>query len=517
MSRIDDLDMKLRLVLGDQLSHQLSSLRDSYPEHDVILMAEVLEEVQYVNHHKQKLALVFAAMRHFARELRDQGYQVCYRSIEQTGNFGSLDSELAWAVDHYRPDRIVITEPGEWRLWEKICQWQSSYDIPVEIRQDSRFLCSIDEFRDWASGRKSLIMEYFYRYMRQRYGHLMTNDGKPIGGVWNYDQSNRQTLSSDVKIPPRPEHKPDKITQSVLTMVKNQFSGHFGELESFNWPVTRRQALSDCQFFIEQLLPNFGAYQDAMAYEEPFLFHSRLSAALNLGLLYPQELCDKAQSAYDQGKAPINAVEGFVRQILGWREFMRGVYWQYMPDYKQRNSLNAHRDLPGFYWHGRTSMACVAETVRHTRQYAYSHHIQRLMVTGNFALLAGIEPQQVCQWYLEVYADAYEWVELPNTLGMALFGDNGTVASKPYAASGKYINRMSDYCRHCVYDPRQTTGDKACPFNALYWDFLDRNRDQFGNNQRMKLVLGNLRRMATERLQAIKKQARQILDKLDSI
>ena len=314
--------------------------------------------------------------------------------------------------------------------------------------------------------------------------------------------------------PPRISHKKSAITHEVLGLVKERFSHHFGTLEPFHYAVTLEQALVELEHFIENLLPNFGDYQDAMVAGEPYLYHSLISSYLNAGLLLPLEICQKAEAAYRAGKAPLNAVEGFIRQILGWREYIRGIYWQFMPEYGERNTLNATHPLPEFYWGAPTGMFCVAESVRHTRDHAYSHHIQRLMITGNFALLAGLDVKAVQAWYLAVYSDAYEWVEMPNTLGMALFGDGGVVASKPYAASGKYIHRMSNYCEKCKYDSDEMTGETACPFNALYWDFLVRHADEFRGNQRMPYVFSTWDKFAPEKQQAIRRQAALSLQKM---
>jgi deoxyribodipyrimidine photolyase-related protein len=379
---------------------------------------------------------------------------------------------------------------------------------------DTRFLATQDEFTDWAGNKKQLRMEFFYRKMRKKYSILMEKDGTPTGGNWNYDQENRKPPKSGMKSPPRISHKKSIITTEVLELVKSRFSHHFGILEPFHYAVTHKQALTELDHFIDHLLPNFGDYQDAMVAGEPYLYHSLISSYLNAGLLLPLEICHRAEVAYRTNKAPLNAVEGFIRQILGWREYIRGIYWHFMPEYGERNYLNAIRPLPDFYWGAHTEMFCVAESIRHTRDHAYSHHIQRLMITGNFALIAGLDVKAVQKWYLAVYSDAYEWVEMPNTLGMSLFGDGGVVASKPYAASGKYIHRMSNYCEKCKYDPAKMTGDKACPFNALYWDFLVRHEDKFRGNQRMPYVFSTWDRFTPEKQKSIRTQAALNLQKM---
>jgi len=503
----------LRLILGDQLSHQLSALRDIDRAHDVVLMAEVLEETTYVRHHKQKIVLVLSAMRHFAKSLRDRGILVEYVQLDDKKNTGTLKGELGRALLHHKADRIIVTEPGEWRLWKNMQTWDREFGREVEIRGDDRFLCSRDDFLLWAGGRKSLRMEYFYRDMRRKTGWLM-NENKPLGDRWNYDAENRKALPGNIKIPSRLHFGPDVETQNVMSLVEQRFGDHFGDLQSFGWAVTRNDALKALNQFIKNCLPLFGDYQDAMKSGEDLLFHSVLSPYINIGLLNPREVCEAALEAFRNEKAPLHAVEGFLRQILGWREFMRGIYWEYMPDYAETNFLNADRPLPDFYWTGNTDLRCLRECIGATRRNAYAHHIQRLMITGNFALLAGLSPAQVEEWYLIVYADAYEWVELPNTHGMALFADGGLLASKPYAASGAYINRMSDYCAGCAYDPKIKLGPRACPFNYLYWYFIITNEAKLKNNPRMAMPYRNLTRMTDDQRQQINREAEAFLARL---
>jgi len=495
----------LRLVLGDQVTPTLSALHGLDPARDVVLLAEVMGECTYVPHHRQKIALVFSAMRHFAAALASRGVRVDYVSLDDPSNTGSLAGEVARAVARHRPLRVVATHPGEWRVR---CDLLAA---GVELLADDRFLCDLDWFRRWAAGRKQLRMEFFYREMRRATGLLMAGKA-PAGGEWNFDAANRKRLPSGVTPPSPRRFPPDAMTQEVLALVATRFPDGFGSLDGFAWPVTPEQAEMALADFIAHRLPSFGDYQDAMASGQPFLFHSLLSTSLNLGLLSPAVCCAAAEHAWREGRAPLNAVEGFIRQILGWREYVRGLYWLRMPDYAATNALGATRPLPAFYWSGETPMACLASAIRQTRDHAYAHHIQRLMVTGNFALLAGLDPVAVNAWYLAVYADAFEWVELPNTHGMALFADGGVMASKPYAASGAYINRMSDHCRDCAYDVRESLGPKACPFNALYWDFIARHAARFRDNPRMAMPLRNLERMDPARLSAVRAQAAAFLD-----
>jgi deoxyribodipyrimidine photolyase-related protein len=502
----------LRFVLGDQLSNAISSLRDIDPATDVVLLAEVMGECTYVHHHVKKIVLVLSAMRHFAEMLRGHGICVDYCRLDDADNSGSLRGELVRAIECYRPRRVVVTEPGEWRVLQDILGWQREIGIPVEIRDDERFIASRADFAKWAEGRRSLRMEYFYRQMRRKTGLLLDDRGGPLGGKWNLDAENRRPLP-DGESPPEPARfAPDPITREVIDLVRGRFPAHFGDLEPFWFAVTDADAERAFQHFVTTALPLFGDYQDAMKQGEKTLYHAVISPYLNLGLLDPLAVCRRVDAEYRKSRVPLNAAEGFIRQIIGWREYMRGIYWLKMPGYAETNFFTAGRPLPGSYWSGETEMNCFRQCIAQTREEAYAHHIQRLMVTGNFALLSGIDPKAVCEWYLSVYADAYEWVELPNTHGMALFADGGLLSSKPYAASGKYIDRMSDYCGHCRYDVTRIEGENACPFNVLYWNFLAENRDRLAHNPRMALIYRTLARMPKARLESIRRQARALLE-----
>lgn len=504
----------LRLILGDQLSPDISALRGIDPENDVVLMCEVWEEATYVRHHKKKIAFLFSAMRHFAADLAKKKYRIRYTKLDDKENAGSFAGEVARAIAQFKPERIVVTFPGEYRVLQSMQGWQESFGIPVEIRDDTRFLSTPHEFRAWAEGRKSLRMEFFYRDMRRKYKILLDGDD-PVGGQWNFDSENRKPPDDGALFNSKPLFfTPDKITQEVMALVKERFADHFGDLEPFHFAVTRADANAVLDHFIKERLPRFGDYQDAMQQGNPWMYHSFISAYLNCGLLDPLAAVEKAEEAYRNGKAPLNAVEGFIRQIIGWREYVRGIYWLKMPGYDQENFLGAERALPWFYWSGETDMNCLRQCVGETKENAYAHHIQRLMVLGNFALLAGIDPKYVNEWYLIVYADAYEWVELPNVSGMILFADGGYLASKPYAASGAYINKMSDYCKGCRYDVAKKTGPDACPFNYLYWDFLDRNRARLGRNQRIAMAYRTLDRMDAGKRQEIARDSKRFLDEL---
>ncbi|WP_295529166.1 cryptochrome/photolyase family protein [Novosphingobium sp. Chol11] len=496
----------LILILGDQLSPTMSSLRGADKAASVILLCEVAEEATYVRHHQKKIAFLFSAMRHFAEELQQAGWSVDYVRLDDPGNSGSFRGEVARACARHGATAITVTAPGEWRVLEEMQGWPE----PPTILPDDRFVCSAEEFAAWAHGRKALRMEYFYRDMRRKTGLLM-NGGSPEGGQWNFDHDNRKPAKGEQHFPPVPRFAPDAITRDVLALVAARFGNHFGDLEPFWFAATRAEARAALEHFLAHALPGFGDFQDAMLRSEKFLNHAVIGLYINCGLLDPLEVCRAVEAEYRAGRAGINAAEGFIRQIIGWREYVRGIYWREMPSYGANNALEAHRPLPDFYWTGETQMACVRACIKQTREEAYAHHIQRLMVTGNFALLAGIDPHAVHEWYLAVYADAYEWVELPNTMGMSQFADGGLLASKPYAASGAYIDRMSDYCKGCAFDVKAKNGPKACPFNYLYWDFLVRHDARLRGNPRMAQMYRTYDKLADDRKTAIAEDSARFL------
>lgn len=504
----------LILILGDQLSPRLSALDGADKENDLIVMAEVHSEASYTNHHKKKLAFIFSAMRHFAQELERESWRVHYQHYHPDNPAQSLEQVIAELAREHRPERVITTECGEWRLHNQVSQWHKTLGLNVEIRPDTRFVCAIDEFARWAEGKKQLRMEFFYREMRKKTGLLMTPDGQPEGGHWNFDADNRKKWTGKPPAPAPFREEPDAITTDVIELVNEYFSEHFGTTDDFHYAVTAEQARQALGHFIDFALPCFGDYQDAMSDTEDWLFHSILSPYLNTGLLEPMEVCEEVVRAWHAGRAPLNAVEGFVRQVIGWREFVRGIYWLLMPGYARENRLGNTRDLPWFYWSGDTKMRCMHKAIDATARNAYAHHIQRLMVTGNFALLAGVEPAQIEAWYLAVYADAYEWVELPNVHGMVMHADGGRLGSKPYAASGAYIHRMSDYCTGCSYDPKVKLGPGACPFNYLYWNFLIENAAVLSPNPRMAMPYRTLARMPAAQRAEIVQAARVFLDGL---
>lgn len=500
----------LRVILGDQLSESISSLDECDKENDLILMCEVLEEATYVKHHKKKIVFLFSAMRHFGKALKETGYQINYVTLDDPDNTGSFEGEVKRVLKNHDIKKIVITHPGEYRVLENMLQWEKKFNLPVEIRDDNRFICHPKEFSQWAEDRKNIRMEFFYRDMRKKHNILMNNDD-PIGGQWNFDAENRKVPKQGLKIPATFKKEKNKITDAVIELVSKRFKDHFGDIQPFDLAVTRKDALEALKLFIDERLACFGDYQDAMIENEPWMYHSHISFYLNCGLLLPMECISAAENAYKNKKAPLNAVEGFIRQILGWREYVRGIYWMKMPGYQKENFFNAKNPLPEFYWSAKTNLNCLKQCITETKENAYAHHIQRLMVLGNFSLLAGINPEAVNEWYLIVYADAYEWVELPNVTGMILFADGGYLASKPYAAGGNYINKMSNYCENCHFNVKEKNGKQACPFNYLYWDFLERNRKLLEKNHRIGMMYRTYDRMSVEKKKAIKSDSKLFL------
>ena len=505
----------LRIILGDQLSNEISSLSDINAEEDIVLICEVFAEATYVKHHKKKIVFLFSAMRHFAEELRvEKNYQVEYLKLNDPEPMQSFTQAVEKTLAKHKIDEIIVTSPGEYRVLTEINIWQDLFGIPVDIREDARFLCNQVEFKNWSKDRKNLRMEYFYREMRKKYSILMDGD-QPIGGKWNFDLENRKPPNPNFDIPETFSSEPDAVTLDVMQLVEDKFSDHMGVLSDFHFAINAAQAKIALKQFIDERLKYFGDFQDAMIQGKPWMYHSHVGLYLNCGLLSPLECIQAAEQAYHDSHAPLNAVEGFIRQILGWREFVRGIYWNEMPDYASLNFFEAERDLPAFYWDADTKMNCMHQSVKETSQNAYAHHIQRLMVLGNFALLTGIDPVQVNAWFLSVYADAFEWVELPNVSGMALFADGGYLASKPYAAGGGYINKMSNYCKSCSYSVTKKSGPDACPFNYLYWDFLERNRNKLGNNHRIGMMYKVYDRMSEEKKEMIKGDSNEFLISLD--
>jgi deoxyribodipyrimidine photolyase-related protein len=504
----------LRLVLGDQLSPDNPALQGADPRRDHILLAEVAAEAGYVPHNRHKIVLIFSAMRHFAAQLERDGFRVIYRRYDE--GVPTLRQAVAEALEESGAAALAVTEPGEYRLLAEMRGWEGELGVPVHLCEDSRFLASHADFRAWAEGRKQLRMEYFYREMRRRYGMLLDDNGGPEGGRWNFDAENRSGWRGGETPPAREAHRPDGITREVIELAGEAFPGNPGDLAQFRLAVTREGAEAELAWFCEHGLASFGDYQDALAEESPWLYHSLLSMYLNIGLLDPLAVCRAVERAYRDGACSLAAAEGFIRQVLGWREYVRGIYWLSMPEYAERNTFDARRPLPAWFWSGDTDMRCLSRALGQSLDLGYAHHIQRLMVIGNFALLAGLDVRAVCEWYLAVYVDAFEWVELPNTLGMALHGDGGLMASKPYAASGKYIQRQGNHCAQCRYDPKRTTGDGACPYNSLYWHFIDRHREYLKKNARMGLIVGGWQKRDAADREAILAWAEKTLAALET-
>ena len=471
--------VRLVLVLGDQLTPSVAALRAADKARDVVVMAEVMGEGESVPHHPQKIALILAAMRKFAAGLQAEGWRVAYSRLDDPENSQTISGELLRRASEFAASEVIATKPGEWRVLRDL----QDLPLPVRVLEDDRFICSEAEFAAWAEGRKQLRMEWFYREMRRKTGLMMEGD-EPAGGQWNFDHDNRKPAKADLLRPRPRDFAPDAVVEEVLSVVEARFR-HFGQLRPFRWATDRAGALTALREFVAERLPRFGEEQDAMLEGEAYLSHAVISPYLNIGLLGPLEVCLAVEEAWKAGKVPIQAAEGFIRQVIGWREYVRGIWALKGPSYLEGNALGHSRALPGVYWGGETGMACMKAAVGQTRDLAYAHHIQRLMVTGNFALLAGVDPGAVHEWYLSVYVDAFEWVEAPNTLGMSQFADGGLLGSKPYVSSGAYIDRMSDHCGGCRYRVKEKVGERACPFNLLYWHFLVRHRERFKSNPRM--------------------------------
>ncbi len=496
-------------ILGDQLTPQMGALQGLDPSACVILLVESWGRGKQLPYSKQKLTFLWSAMRHFAAELRELGYRVDYRAAQPTFTAG-------WRahLDEYQPTKLRLMESAEYGGSQKLAELVAQDGVAVEISPNTMFLSDKQAFQKWADGKKILILETFYRRMRRQTGLLMVNEKEPEGGIWNYDKENRDTPPPDHRFPAVPSYPPDDITREVMGVVRSEFNHGFGRLDTFWWPVSRAQAVDFFEDFLDHRLDMFGPYEDAIVMGERALYHSLISTLVNVGLLEPLEMCRRAEARYQEGRARLNSVEGFIRQLIGWREFMYQVYHFKMPGYLENNYFEADIPLPDFYWTGDTAMNCIADAVNLLREHGVNHHIQRLMITGNFALIAGLNPQQVNEWYWLAYTDAYEWVVSPNVLGMALYADGGVFSTKPYSASANYINKMSNCCRGCAYNHKQIFGDKACPFNALYWDFLDRNVEKLRDNPRMNLMLANLNKRDAAWMAQVRAQAADIRERL---
>ena len=512
---------RLRLVLGDQLDPDGPQLAEFDPARDCLVLIEAPGEATHVWSHKARIALFLAAMRHFAADVEARGLPLQYVTLddERYAATAGLVERLAQVLEDAGARELVIVEPGEWRLARAVEDLCRQRRVGLTVLPDTHFLCSRAEFSGWARGRRELRMEHFYRWMRRRHRVLFDSSGQPEGGRWNFDADNRSAYPKqgpgEIAAPAR--FAPDAITRDVLALVERRFPRHPGSLRDFAWPVTRAQALAALDRFVDARLEHFGRWQDAMWTGTPFGWHALLSSSLNLKLIGPREVIDAAERASRERGLPLAAVEGFVRQVLGWREFVRGAYWHFMPQLVEANLFGHRRPLPRWYWTGETRMNCMREVIGQTLRHGYAHHIQRLMVTGQFALLAGIEPRQVAAWYLAAYVDAVEWVELPNVAGMALYADGGRFTSKPYIASGAYIRRQSNYCAGCAYRPEARTGARACPVTTLYWNFLLDHERRLAASPRTMLMARNAARLGADERAAIRARACEMLDNADSL
>jgi len=504
---------KLRLILGDQLNINHSWFNrpdDKY----IYLMMEIKDETNYVLHHIQKILAIFSAMRSFTKELKEKDHNIIYIKIDDKNNEHSFEKNIKNIIKNYNVDKFEYQQPDEYRLDLLFKNLQSILNIKVESVSSEHFLTSRDQVKNLFKDKKQWRMEEFYRHMRKKYSILLDGD-KPIGGKWNYDSDNRKKWSGEPKasIDFRPSHNHEKL----LTIINNEKIKYFGEdhATNFRWPISREESLELLEKFIEIDLCNFGNFQDAMDDDNWRLFHSFLSFSLNTKMLNPLEVITMAEKALRENKAPLSAVEGFIRQILGWREYIRGVYWSQMPGYENNNFFNHNKDIPRWYWTGETKMRCLSKSISQSLENSYAHHIQRLMIIGNFSLLAGIEPKYIHHWYLGIYIDAFEWVELPNTLGMSQYADGGLLATKPYVSSAAYINKMSNYCSKCSYNYKEKIGPDACPFNSLYWNFFDRHQDKLSKNPRLGIVNSQLKKMNDNQKKEINKKANEYLNNIE--
>ena len=506
----------LRLILGDQLNPLHSWFAEVRADVVYVLM-EVRTETDYVRHHAQKVLGIFAAMRDLAAQLKSQGHRVRYVAIDDASNRHSITDNLDALVAHYGATNVEYQVPDEWRLDHALREWATQCSAAVQGVDSEHFITTRDEAARQFAGKKQWLMESFYRQQRKKHRVLMTPDGQPEGGQWNFDADNRKPWPGTPAAPAdtRPTHDHRALWQSIhATGVQTM-----GELqaEAFRWPLNRREALQQLDHFITHALPHFGDYQDALTQRSWHLFHSLLSFALNTKMLNPQEVVQRTEQAWREGRAPLHAAEGFIRQILGWREYVRGVYWARMPGYTEVNHFAHQRALPEWFWTGQTRMACMAQAIGQSLEHAYAHHIQRLMVIGNFALLAGLNPQALHEWYLGIYIDAFEWVEAPNTLGMSQWADGGQLATKPYVSSAAYLQRMGDHCVSCPYQPKLRVGPNACPFNALYWHFFKQYQSALQGNHRLGMVYHQLGKMSADDVVQLQSQATSYLDALNTL
>ena len=506
----------LRLILGDQLNPQHSWFASLEPN-AVFVMMEVRSETDYVLHHAQKIISIFAAMRDMARHLAQAGHRVHYLRIDDAANTQSFEGNLSALIGHYKALLFEYQDPDEWRIDQQLAAFSKQQSIPCTQVSSEHFFTERHEAAELFAGRKKWLMETFYRHMRVRHAVLIDSAKKPVGGQWNFDAENRKSWPG-MPLEPADWRKPHDHS-ALWKIIEGAGVKSFGEpnAKAIAWPLNRAEALQQLDQFIAHALPHFGDFQDAMSSKAWRLFHSLLSFALNTKMLNPREVVARAEESARSGSAPMAAAEGFIRQILGWREYVRGFYWAHGPDYAQNNYFDHQLPVPGWFWTGETQMRCMAAAIGQSLREAHAHHIQRLMVIGNFALLAGISPEALHRWYLGIYIDAFEWVELPNVVGMSQFADGGLLATKPYVSSAAYIDRMSDYCKGCHYDKKLREGERACPFNALYWDFHVQHKDKLANNPRIGMVYRQLEKMSDGAVKSLQMQASTVRKNIESL
>ncbi|GAA4758736.1 MULTISPECIES: cryptochrome/photolyase family protein [Flavobacterium] len=503
--------MILRLILGDQLNSNHSWFQEEDQSRYLYALMEVQSETDYVRHHQQKVVAFFAAMRNFAEELQTKGCQVYYFKINDRHNQHSFEKNIALLQTQFEISAIQYQLPDEFRLYQEFKKFKSIFSVEIKAYESEHFYCSLQDIADLGKEKKYYLLENFYRHLRKKHQILMVHD-KPVGGKWNFDSENRNKWKNQVPIPAAVQFNND-VTNIVEGLNERGIVTFGKSVTTSNYPKSRAQALEQLDYFLTHLLPHFGTYQDAMHTEEVLLFHSNLSFAMNVKMLSPKEVVQKVEEYYlnNQEHIVLAQVEGFIRQILGWREYVRMVYWNKFEEVKSSNFLDNHHPLPEVFWTGKSQMKCVATCAQNSLDHAYAHHIQRLMVLGNYALLMETHPDEVDAWYLGVYVDAIEWVQLPNTRGMSQFADGGIVATKPYISSGNYIDKMSNYCSSCTYDKKTKTEENSCPFNSLYWHFLDRNRSRFETNQRMKMMYALLNKMDSKEINKINQRAQYLI------
>mgnify|MGYP006423471643 FL=1 len=502
----------LRLILGDQLNSQHSWFQQK-DDNVIYFMAEMRQETDYVAHHIQKVTAYFLSMRNFADELKSDGHQVVYYTLDHKDNYQDLEKNIRQLIDEHGIEKFDYLLPDEYRLDQQLQKISENLSIEAEAHDTEHFFTNRDDVAHFFANKKTMTMEYFYRDMRKKYDVLMMDAKNPVGGDWNFDKSNRKKWTGKPPVPPMKDF--DKDATEIVDLIESNGIKTIGRIDKkhFPWPSSREECLEVLYYFCENLLVHFGDYEDAMHTDEKILFHSRLSYSMNSKMLSPKEVVKTVTDYYEEhsDEIDISQVEGFVRQILGWREFMRGIYWKEMPEYAEMNKLENKNKLPDFYWTGDTKMKCMQKAINQSLDDAHAHHIQRLMVTGNFALLAMIDPDEVGEWYLGIYIDAIEWAEITNTRGMSQFADGGIIATKPYVSSGSYINKMGNYCKNCQYSVTKKTGENACPFNSLYWNFLHKKQEHFKNNQRMGMMMNVLKKMDKDTLQSHIERAEDVI------